>query len=96
MNRLFVMASGLRSIGRRLSMVVSGEYANGAEALSALETEAEAADIPSPTLKCGDDGLELTRRALGLKPELKVIFISSYNDFDFVRERLGSASSIIS
>ncbi|MDI4644334.1 response regulator [Cohnella hashimotonis] len=69
----------------RLSLRFAGEYANGAEALNALrETPADIliTDIKMPLM----DGLELTRQAKALRPSTKVILISSYNDFDYVRQ----------
>jgi two-component system response regulator YesN len=34
------------------------------------------------------DGLTLMKKALGLNPNLKVVLVSSYNEFDYVREGL--------
>lgn len=69
----------------RLSLRFAGEYANGAEALNALrDTPADIliTDIKMPLM----DGLELTRQARALRPSTKVILISSYNDFEYVRQ----------
>jgi two-component system, response regulator YesN len=75
---------------------VVGDFANGADALRSLETEPAdilITDIKMPVM----DGLELTRRALALYPQLKVILVSSYNDFEYVREglKLGVADYIL-
>lgn len=63
----------------------AGEYSNGAEALQALEVEPVdilLTDIKMPLV----DGLELTRQAKQKYFDIKVILISSYSDFDYVRE----------
>ncbi|MFC4596818.1 response regulator transcription factor [Cohnella hongkongensis] len=64
-----------------------GDFANGEEAWRALESEPVdilITDIKMPVM----DGLELTRRTLGRHPRTKVIFVSSYNDFEYVRQGL--------
>lgn len=74
----------------------AGEYANGVEALKAIE--AQEADILITDIKMPlMDGLTLTRKALELRPGLKVILVSSHNDFDFVRQgiRLGAKDYIL-
>ncbi|AIQ11063.1 response regulator [Paenibacillus durus] len=63
------------------------EYANGAEALAQLESRAYdilITDIKMPLM----DGIELMKQALVLCPWLKVILISNYSDFNYVKEGL--------
>jgi len=72
---------------RKAGFSVTGDFANGAEALEHMKKEPVdilITDIKMPVM----DGLELTRRALQLNPHLKVILVSSYNDFEYVREGL--------
>lgn len=66
---------------------VVGDYANGAEALEALQNEAVdilITDIKMPVM----DGLALAGKAIALHPRIKVVLVSSYHDFDFVRQGL--------
>ncbi|UAL50218.1 MULTISPECIES: response regulator transcription factor [Metabacillus] len=68
-------------------ITVDDQYANGAEALSALEKhpyDILITDIKMPLL----GGIELTKKALELYPWLKVILISNYSDFEYVKEGL--------
>lgn len=61
--------------------------ANGAEALAAMEdhpVDILITDIRMPVM----NGLELMKQAFELYPWLKVIMISSYSDFEYVREGL--------
>ncbi|MCC3377207.1 response regulator [Cohnella sp. REN36] len=71
----------------REDMRVVGDCANGAAALERLaEVPADIliTDIKMPVM----DGLTLTRVALERYPRLKVVLVSSHNDFAFVREGL--------
>jgi two-component system, response regulator YesN len=65
-----------------------GDYSNGEQALKAIENENQVdiliTDIKMPVM----DGITLMKKALNLFPKLKIILVSSYNDFDFVREGL--------
>lgn len=79
-----------------LSLSFAGEYSNGAEALRSLEQEPVdilITDIKMPVM----DGLELTKRVRALHPYTKVILISSYNDFAFVKQGivLGASDYIL-
>lgn len=66
---------------------VVADCANGAEALQVMKQrpiDILITDIKMPLM----DGLVLTRHALELNEDLKVILVSSYNDFEYVREGL--------
>ncbi|MFC5528838.1 response regulator transcription factor [Cohnella yongneupensis] len=66
---------------------VVGEYANGVVALDTMlsqPVDIVITDIKMPMM----DGLTLTREVMKLKPSCKVILVSSYNDFEYVREGL--------
>ncbi|WP_338787091.1 response regulator [Metabacillus sp. FJAT-53654] len=68
-------------------ITVDDQYANGAEALAALKKQPYdilITDIKMPLI----GGIELTKQALELYPWLKVILISNYTDFEFVKEGL--------
>ncbi len=68
-------------------MTVEDHYANGVEALSALESHSFdilITDIKMPLL----NGIQLMKQALALCPWLKVILISNYSDFEYVKEGL--------
>ncbi|HZG86302.1 response regulator transcription factor [Paenibacillus sp.] len=72
------------------------DVANGADALAVMETETIdilITDIKMPIM----DGLALTKKAMALHPGIKVVFVSSYNDFEYVREglRLGVVDYIL-
>ncbi|MCR2807166.1 response regulator transcription factor [Paenibacillus soyae] len=66
---------------------IVADCANGAEALEQLEEEPVdilITDIKMPVL----DGLALTKQALAKHPRMKVVLVSSHNDFEYVREGL--------
>jgi two-component system, response regulator YesN len=68
-------------------VMVEDHCGNGAEALAALEKRTYdilITDIKMPLI----NGIELTKQALELYPWLKVILISNYSDFEFVKEGL--------
>lgn len=64
---------------------LAGDCANGVEALEVIRTQPIdilITDIKMPLM----DGLQLTQKALQINPNMKVVLISSYNEFDYVRE----------
>jgi len=66
---------------------IVADCANGAEALQLIQQKTIdilITDIKMPIM----DGLALTRHALEHNANMKVILVSSYNDFDYVREGL--------
>jgi two-component system response regulator YesN len=68
-----------------VGLAMVGDYPNGEAALEALLREPVdilITDIKMPIL----DGLELTRRAMELCPGIKVVLMSNYNDFQYVRQ----------
>jgi len=70
-----------------LGMEVSAAVNNGFDAYEVLERERIdilVTDVRMPNMT----GLELTKRGLTLQPHLKVIFVSGYQDFQFVKQAL--------
>jgi len=66
---------------------LAGDFANGEEAWREIcrdPVDILITDIKMPVM----DGLELTRRTLARYPRTKVVLVSSYSDFEFVREGL--------
>ncbi len=66
---------------------IAGEASNGSEALRRIEEthpDIVVTDIRMPVM----DGVELTRIIKTRFPAIQVIILSSYNDFDYVRETL--------
>ncbi|WBL14592.1 response regulator [Sutcliffiella sp. NC1] len=64
-----------------------GDFPNGEKALEAMENQQVdllITDIKMPIM----DGLTLMREALKRNPSVKVVLVSSYNDFEYVREGL--------
>ena len=79
-----------------LGVNVVGDFANGRQALQCIESQRVdllITDIKMPVM----DGLELARRALACRPGMKIVLVSSYNDFEYVREglRLGVTDYIL-
>jgi len=78
---------GLRSAvdWEREGLKLAGEASNGKTALEAMSREKIdilITDIKMPVM----DGIELTREAKRSNPGIKVVFVSSYNDFEYARE----------
>lgn len=68
-------------------MSAEDHYANGAEALAALERESFdilITDIKMPLM----NGIDLMKQAQALCPWIKVVLISNYSDFEYVKEGL--------
>jgi two-component system response regulator YesN len=68
-------------------MTVDDQYSNGSEALEALKKNSFdilITDIKMPSM----NGIELMKQAMELYPWLKVILISNYSDFEYVKEGL--------
>ncbi|MGP7818826.1 response regulator transcription factor [Niallia sp. 01092] len=68
-------------------LTVDDNYANGLEALDALKKNSFdilITDIKMPLM----NGIELMKQAMELYPWLKVILISNYSDFEYVKEGL--------
>jgi two-component system, response regulator YesN len=65
-----------------------GDFSNGKQALEAMERTGHVdiliTDIKMPVM----DGITLMKKALQLNPRLKVVLVSSYNEFEYVREGL--------
>ncbi|WP_337099741.1 response regulator transcription factor [Paenibacillus sp. YIM B09110] len=82
-----IIRNGLKSFidWGGLGLILEGDCANGKEALAVLREkpiDILVTDIKMPVM----DGLELTRQALAVNPSIKIILISSYNEFEYVRE----------
>ncbi|WP_409342888.1 response regulator [Paenibacillus sp. MBLB4367] len=66
---------------------LTGDYANGREALEAIERDKPdivLSDICMPQM----DGLELTRHIQGRYPFIKVIILTGHDDFDYAQQAL--------
>ncbi|WP_113928860.1 response regulator [Bacillus sp. P14.5] len=64
-----------------------GDYPNGKQALDAMEDTAVdilITDIKMPVM----DGITLMKKALEKNSKLKIVLVSSYNEFEYVREGL--------
>jgi two-component system, response regulator YesN len=65
-----------------------GDFSNGKQALEAMESTGHVdiliTDIKMPVM----DGITLMKKALQMNPKLKVVLVSSYNEFEYVREGL--------
>ncbi|OGO81304.1 MAG: hypothetical protein A2Y21_07335 [Clostridiales bacterium GWC2_40_7] len=76
--------------------IITGEASNGEEALRCIENcmpDIVVTDIVMPVM----DGIELTRILREKYPRIQIIILSSYSEFNYVREvlRLGAADYIL-
>jgi len=80
--------SGLKMVVNRLKYaVVIGEASNGAEFIELIkEKEADLVlmDIQMPVL----NGIEATKRALEIKPELKIVALTMFEDDEYVQSMI--------
>ncbi|WNS45423.1 response regulator [Paenibacillus sp. MMS20-IR301] len=70
-----------------MDMEVCAAASSGFEALEVLETEQVdiiVTDIKMPIMT----GMELARRALELNPQLKIVFVSGYEDFQYAKQAI--------
>lgn len=70
---------------------LQADCANGFEALKIIRSQhidILITDIKMPVM----DGLQLTREALEVNPNMKIVLISSYNEFEYVREGMKSGA----
>ena len=83
-----MMIDGIKSLLKRESrFVITGEATRAADALKAIELKAIdvlITDINMP----GMGGAELTRKAKELKPDLKVLALSMYDEHNIITEML--------
>lgn len=84
-----IVRRGLREIVSALDpgYAIVGEASNGRIALEeipALGVDLVITDIKMPAV----DGIELIRRLKGILPSVKIIVLSGFNEFDYVRESL--------
>ncbi|BCG61460.1 response regulator transcription factor [Paenibacillus sp. URB8-2] len=93
-----VIRNGISAIidWEKEEMLVEDHYANGTEALTAMSERSFdilITDVKMPLM----DGIQLTKRALELYPWLKVILISHYSDFEYVKEglKVGAADYLL-
>lgn len=84
-----IVRLGLRQMvdWNRLGIVWRAEASNGEEALQLVDTEhidIVLTDIRMP----GIDGLEFAKRLKTRRPEIQIIFISSFDNFQYAREAI--------
>lgn len=89
-----IVRQGLRALlEREPDLRISAEVSNGREALAALESgqpiNVAIMDVAMPGL----NGIEATRKLLGMNPSLKVIGLSMHTDRRFVSEMLKAGAA---
>ncbi|WP_372661665.1 response regulator [Cohnella sp.] len=88
-----IIRKGLKSFieWEKEGLSLQGDCANGFEALEIIKSQhidILITDIKMPVM----DGLQLTREALEVNPNMKIVLISSYNEFEYVREGMKSGA----
>ncbi len=68
-----------------IGVQIIGEAANGSQGLNKvieLQPDIVLADVKMPVM----DGIEMARRIRSFAPEIKILFVSSYDDFEYAKQ----------
>ncbi len=68
-----------------IGVQIIGEAANGSQGLTKvmeLHPDIVLADVKMPVM----DGIEMSRRIRSFAPEIKILFVSSYDDFEYAKQ----------
>ncbi len=68
-----------------IGVQIVGEAANGSQGLAKvmeLQPDIVLADVKMPVM----DGIEMSRRIRSFAPEIKILFVSSYDDFEYAKQ----------
>ena len=70
-----------------IGVEIAGEAANGSQGLSKvleLKPDIVLTDVKMPVL----DGIEMSRRIRNVMPDVKILFLSSYDDFEYAKQAI--------